>query len=84
MGDAFNAVLEVPNITTLESIDFVLKEVKLFNTDFDRIKALEILKRSGRANSINIGIKKLLMIIEMARQDVDKMDKFVSAFSDPI
>lgn len=29
-------------------------------------------------NKLTIGIKKLLMIIEMARQDADKIEKFVN------
>nr|CAG8448754.1 3914_t:CDS:10 [Entrophospora candida] len=76
MSDCFNSEIEVPNINDLNSIEIVLKELALFNND-EREQALEIL-RQNHLIKINIGIKKLLMIIEMSRQDVDKVDKFVS------
>ncbi|CAH1756857.1 10061_t:CDS:10 [Entrophospora sp. SA101] len=76
MSDCFNSEIEVPNINDLDSIEIVLKELALFNND-EREQALEIL-RQNHLIKINIGIKKLLMIIEMSRQDVDKVDKFVS------
>lgn len=31
--------------------------------------------------TLSIGVKKLLMVIEMARQDVDKVNKFVNTIS---
>ncbi|CAG8616139.1 9277_t:CDS:10 [Funneliformis mosseae] len=75
MSDCFNSEIYVPNIVELSCVDFVLKELTLFNDD-ERNRALSALQQDGF--NLNIGIKKLLMIIEMSRQDVDKVDKFVS------
>ncbi|CAG8566803.1 17083_t:CDS:2, partial [Dentiscutata heterogama] len=75
MSDCFNSEIYVPNITELSSVDVVLKELALFN-DEERNRALNALKQGGV--EMRIGIKKLLTIIEMSRQDVDKVDKFVS------
>ena len=36
------------------------------------------LRGSALESKLSIGIKKLLYIIEMASQDVDKVDKFMS------
>ncbi|CAI2191442.1 11013_t:CDS:10, partial [Funneliformis geosporum] len=75
MSDCFNSEIYVPNIVELSFVDFVLEELALFNDD-ERNRALGALQQDGF--NLNIGIKKLLMIIEMSRQDVDKVDKFVS------
>ncbi|CAG8598288.1 35733_t:CDS:10 [Gigaspora margarita] len=74
MSDCFNSDIYVPNITELSSVDIVLKELTLFN-DEERNRALNALKQGGV--ELRIGIKKLLTIIEMSRQDVDKVEKFV-------
>ncbi|CAG8670850.1 18051_t:CDS:10 [Dentiscutata erythropus] len=75
MSDCFNSEIYVPNITELSSVDVVLKELALFS-DEERNQALNALKQGGV--ELRIGIKKLLTIIEMSRQDVDKVDKFIS------
>jgi hypothetical protein len=36
----------------------------------------------GLDGHLSIGVKKLLMIVEMARQDVDKVEKFVNTLQD--
>jgi hypothetical protein len=41
-----------------------------------------MLNAMGIDGRFSIGIKKLLMIIEMARQDVDKAEKFVNALQE--
>ncbi|RHZ57043.1 hypothetical protein Glove_395g6 [Diversispora epigaea] len=75
MSDCFNSEIYVPHISELSAVDTVLQELTLFN-DEERIRVLEILQEDEI--KLKIGIKKLLMIIEMSRQDVDKVDKFVS------
>ncbi|CAG8562114.1 4008_t:CDS:10 [Diversispora eburnea] len=75
MSDCFNSEIYVPHISELTAVDIVLQELTLFN-DEERKRVLEILQEDEI--KLKIGIKKLLMIIEMSRQDVDKVDKFVS------
>ena len=73
MSDCFDSEIYIPNINESSSVDYVLKELELFN-DNERNQVIDNLKEV----ELNIGIKKLLMIIEMSRQDVDnKMEKFV-------
>ncbi|KND03204.1 AAA family ATPase SEC18 [Spizellomyces punctatus DAOM BR117] len=82
MADVFDASIYVPNITDLDSVDLLLQELKTF-TDSERRRAIDTLRASGiEARGISIGIKKLLMITEMASQDVDKVDKFVYTLTD--
>lgn len=54
-----------------------MKQLGLF-TDAERKRTLSLLSQAGMENKLTIGIKKLLMIIEMARQDADKIEKFVN------
>jgi len=77
MLDSFDAEIYVPSIKSLSSIDIVLKEIELFN-DSDRAYAMKSISKEIQSNYVSIGVKKLLMIAEMARQDDDKVSKFVS------
>lgn len=45
-------------------------------SDRERQRAMSVLHDAGVDGKISIGIKKLLMITEMARQDTDKVEKF--------
>jgi vesicle-fusing ATPase len=77
MTDEFSAELYVPTITSLEGIAIVLQQLELFE-DAERERVISILRQANMDQKLTIGIKKLLMIIEMARQDEDKVDKFVN------
>ncbi|CDS07210.1 hypothetical protein LRAMOSA09733 [Lichtheimia ramosa] len=77
MADAFNSEIYVPTITSLEGIDIVLQQLGLF-TDAERERTISLLQQAGMEQRLAIGIKKLLMVIEMARQDADKIEKFVN------
>lgn len=81
MADVFNAEIKVPNITDLSAVEKVVQEIKLFN-DGEHRKAFEMLSQCNLEGKLTLGIKKLLMISEMARQDVDKVEKFVGTVQD--
>ncbi|CEP08658.1 hypothetical protein [Parasitella parasitica] len=78
MTDEFSAEIYVPTITSLEGVDAVLQQLELFS-NAERERALSILRQANMDKKLTIGVKKLLMIIEMARQDQDKIEKFVNA-----
>ncbi|KAJ1555347.1 transport between ER and Golgi ATPase protein [Cladochytrium tenue] len=76
LTDVFDASVYVPPISDPASLDFVTKDIKLFNGQ-ERARAMKILADYGGANQkVSIGIKKLLMVAEMSRQDIDKVEKF--------
>jgi vesicle-fusing ATPase len=77
MLNSFDAEIYVPSIKSLSSIDIVLKEIELFN-DSERKYVMKNISQEIKSNYVSIGVKKLLMIAEMARQDDDKITKFVS------
>ncbi|KAJ6482822.1 vesicular-fusion protein SEC18 [Mycena vitilis] len=75
----FNSVMRVPPITSLSALKYVLQEVDLFPAPGDLDGAIEMLREAGfdkksrddLTSRLQIGIKKLLSIIEMARQEPD-------------
>ncbi|KAJ7129270.1 AAA-domain-containing protein [Mycena epipterygia] len=84
----FNAVMRVPPITSLEAFEYVVQEVELFPTSEDRRDAMRMLRDAGfgqksrddPSSRLQIGIKKLLSIIEMARQEPDSVaERLVTA-----
>jgi vesicle-fusing ATPase len=74
---SFDAELRVPPITDLNALDHVLEAVELFRSSRDRTRAVTMLREAGLGNTdersgvgrLSIGIKRLLSVIEMARQE---------------
>ncbi|CAO1638881.1 unnamed protein product [Sympodiomycopsis kandeliae] len=87
LSDVFLADIRVPAITSLRSVDHVLRETQLFSTQQEHDRCMQLLQHSGIEGSdetgtggtLNIGIKKLLSEIEMARLDDDPADKLTAA-----
>ncbi|KAJ7806616.1 P-loop containing nucleoside triphosphate hydrolase protein [Mycena olivaceomarginata] len=75
----FNSVLRIPPVTSLSALEVVIREVDLFPQDEDRRDAVRMLRDAGfdrksrddPSSRLQIGIKKLLSILEMARQEPD-------------
>ncbi|KAG6910791.1 hypothetical protein DXG01_007679 [Tephrocybe rancida] len=75
-SETFDTELRVPPISNLRSLEFVLREVELFASSEERRQAINLLHDAGldgdgMSSKFQIGIKKLLTIIEMARQEPD-------------
>ncbi|KAI9634251.1 putative vesicular-fusion protein sec18 [Dioszegia hungarica] len=80
---AFDTDIPVSPISSIESIDHCLREVRLFNSDQEHNRAMQMLREakfgeSGRGE-LMVGVKKLLSMAEMARQDPDPAYKLVSS-----
>jgi vesicle-fusing ATPase len=69
---SFDAELRVPPITDLTALDHLLEAVELFRSSRDRARAVNMLREAGMGSQegrLSIGVKKLLSVIEMARQE---------------
>jgi vesicle-fusing ATPase len=69
---SFDAELRVPPITELTALDHVIEAVELFRSPRDRARAVGMLREAGMDREdgrLSIGIKRLLSVIEMARQE---------------
>ncbi|KAF8574203.1 AAA-domain-containing protein [Ramaria rubella] len=80
MSEVFDADIHVPPITTLRSVKNVLREVNLFTSERELKSAMAMLQQAGFGNAdeletgkLQIGIKKLLSVIEMARQEPEEV-----------
>ncbi|KAJ7591439.1 vesicular-fusion protein SEC18 [Mycena floridula] len=73
--------LRVPPISNLAALEYVLRDVELFQTSEERRAAIHMLEDAGFSQTaedettarLHIGIKKLLSIIEMARQEPENV-----------
>ena len=80
---AFDTDIPITPINSLEGVDHCLREVELFSSSAEHQRAMQMLREArlgeeGRADLL-IGVKKLLSMAEMARQDPDPAFKLVSS-----
>jgi vesicle-fusing ATPase len=82
MSEVFDSEIRISPISTLSAFSNVLVDVKLFRSRTEHEDALSQLQIAGfgKEGKLNIGVKKLLSIIEMARQEPqDIAQRLVSA-----
>jgi vesicle-fusing ATPase len=79
MTEIFDAEIRVPPISNLAALERVLAAVEL--PSGERQRGMAMLEQAGYRNEgrLNVGVKKLLSVIEMARQADDVADKLTSA-----
>ncbi|GAW01008.1 vesicular-fusion protein SEC18 [Lentinula edodes] len=81
LSEVFDSELRVPPISNLVALEYVIQEVELFSSSQERREAIRMLEDAGFASTegdetsgrLHIGIKKLLSMIEMARQEPDNV-----------
>jgi vesicle-fusing ATPase len=87
LTDLFDAELRIPAISTLPSLEYALKEMELFQDRAQLKEALLMLSKAGFGQGDEydqakhaVGIKKLVSIVEMARQEPDAIaERLVSS-----
>ncbi|KAL7752784.1 transport between ER and Golgi ATPase protein [Sorochytrium milnesiophthora] len=78
MTEAFDSEIHVSSIQDLQSVATVTSELKLFPDSEGIRRCFEMLQDSRiEERGISIPVKRLLMNIEMARQDEHVMEKYV-------
>lgn len=80
---AFDTDIPISPIDSLDAVDQCLREVKLFANNGEHQRAMQMLHEAkfgedGRP-PLSVGVKKLLSMSEMARQDPDPAYKLVSS-----
>jgi vesicle-fusing ATPase len=79
-SESFDSELRVPPITSLRALEYIVHEVELFERREDRKAAIRMLDEAGfgpgssmdgLSSKLQIGVKRLLTVIEMARQEPD-------------
>lgn len=82
LAEVFDADLRVPSITSIQALNVVLREVELFPSDEEREHAIAQIEAAGFGKEsggyggrMEIGVKKLLSAIEMARQEPENVSE---------
>jgi vesicle-fusing ATPase len=79
----FNAELPVPNLHSYNDLALVMQESKAFS-DEDIRRALHEIKDITGSQAVSVGIKKVLLAIETAKQDSDMATRFASVIQKAI
>lgn len=81
MSESFDADIRVPAINDLQSVERIIRDVELFEDEQQLQHAMSLLRQAGFGDEgkLNIGVKKLLSMTEMARQDPDPAEKLVGS-----
>nr|CCA14283.1 vesiclefusing ATPase putative [Albugo laibachii Nc14] len=69
LSDVFDVTLEVPQLCEKEELDAVFSHIKLPMADHDKSQVLEVMADHP------ISVKKLLMIAEMAKEDLNQSNE---------
>ncbi|KZT60754.1 vesicle-fusing ATPase [Calocera cornea HHB12733] len=82
MSDVFDSEIRVPPISDSRALETVIREVRLFGSENEYRRAMDKIRTAGLAGEgrLNIGIKKLLSVVEMARQEPEAVaDRLVQS-----
>ncbi|CAA7260138.1 unnamed protein product [Cyclocybe aegerita] len=89
LSETFDSELRVPPISSLRALEYVVQEVELFPSEQQRRRAVRMLEDAGFGGrddltpKLQIGIKKLLGIVEMARQEPEAVaERLTSSLMD--
>ena len=66
----------MPNIKNHEELMAVLSEVQAFDSERDMEESLRQLRATTGSTDVGIGIKKILLAVGEAKQDVDPVSRF--------
>lgn len=87
LSDAFEAESYVPAVSSLPSVEFIFRAVQLFDSNGEYSVIMKRLQAAGFGDDdssprkLQLGVKKLLSTIEMARQEPELVvERLVSAF----
>ena len=83
LSETFDSELRVPPISSLRALEHVVQEVELFPSEQEQRRAIRMLGEAGfgsdrdglSSSGLHIGVKKLLSIIEMARQEPESISE---------
>ncbi|GMF75987.1 unnamed protein product [Aspergillus oryzae] len=80
--NSFNSDIMVPNVMTCAELEYIMKQSETFNDQeiaqvLGAIGGIDQADKAPQEKVIGVGVKKVLLGIETARQDADKVERFV-------
>ena len=76
---SFDGDIAVPNVGSYDELEYIMKESRAFGNDLQR--SISELRRIINSDSVNVGIKKILLGIETAKQDRDLAERFATVMA---
>ncbi|KAG4302358.1 hypothetical protein PCANB_001375 [Pneumocystis canis] len=73
---SFDADLPIPNVSHLHELNIILKNLQ-FLSDTERDLTLKSINEIHHSQEINIGIARIISIVETARQDEEYKERFI-------
>lgn len=81
MTQSFDAEIAVPNVSNVTELDRIIQSIDSFADSNVRADTLQRLQNFTGTDAVNVGVAKILMIAETAKQDVDVVSCFVEAMA---
>ncbi len=78
--NSFDADIAVPNVNTHHELSPIMRESGAFS-DEQQSRALDEITQLTGSEDIGVGVKKILLGIETARQDEDSVGRFASVIA---
>ena len=78
--NSFDADIAVPNVNSYGELSYILKESNALSST-DQQHALREMQELTRSKTVGVGIKKILLGIETARQDEDMPRRFAAVMA---
>ena len=78
---SFVTDIGVPNVSKYSELAHILHALQVFESPEKQRKTLEELQNISGTTYLNVGIKKILMLVETARQDEDTAGSFLLGMS---
>jgi vesicle-fusing ATPase len=78
--NSFNSDIPVPNVNSYDELAYVMQESGAFSGD-DIQRSLEEIRDITRSEEVGVGIKRILLGIETAKQDADMASRFSGVIS---
>ena len=77
----FNADIPVSNLTSYQELEFVMNESRAFSSSNDMQRAISEIRDITRSDEVGVGIKRVLLGIETAKQDADMATRFAGVMA---
>jgi vesicle-fusing ATPase len=78
--NSFNSDIPVPNVSSYDEMAYVMQESGAFSGD-DIQRSIEEIRDITRSDVVDVGIKRILLGIETAKQDADMASRFSGVIS---
>ena len=75
---SFDSDLAVPNVKGHQELDFILQQSQAFR---DPSRAIQELRETTQSDEVSVGIKRVLLGIETAKQDPDREGRFAQTIA---